>query len=272
MAVKPLAPDKKSDYWWVDSRRLKEDPEFNRREDYGDIEALAREIKAHGVDSLNPLTCYKQGENYVVVRGHRRTRALKILEKGGEILMVRILVERKGYSKEMRVLDQITENEGKPYTPWEQALVLRDLRGFGWSDKEIATRSGKSMVYVRRLLSLADAPQKLINLVREGRVSATEAMNSIADQRVDHLIETAKKMQDIPVVADLFSAPAAPAPTKKDKVTSSDIRPNSWKIFKKWAPSVQEDKLSPEKLEAWKLMIKIRDGEATEKDFKKFFS
>ena len=278
MAQKALLPDRHGDFWWVDTRRLREEEGFNRREDYGDIPALAREIKATGLNQLEPLTCYKKGENWVVIRGHRRCRALKLLEKEGEILEVRIIPAPKSFKKEDTILDQITGNEGKPFTPWEQAKVLRDLRGLGWSEKDIQERSGRSKVYVRRLLTLADAPQKLINMVREGRVSATEAMDTIAEGRVDDLIKLGEKKPEVPPNPE---APGAdlqlklippPAPEIKTRITGSDIRPNPWKVFKKWAPSVQEDKLPPVKLQAWNLILKIRDGEATEEDFRKFFS
>lgn len=269
----PLAKDRKGDYWWVDSRRLIEEKGFNRREEYGDIEALAKEIRAQGVDNLAPLECYKQGENYVIIKGYRRRKALKILEEDGEIIMVRILLERKGFSKEMRILDQITGNEGKPYTPWEQAKVLRDLRGLGWSEKDIIQRSGKSKVYVLRLLSLADAPQKLINLVREGRVSGTLAMDKIAEGKAGELIEAAEKSPQLNQddIGDLFTPPSAsPASTR---ITKSDVqRPNSVKIFRKWMPAVQEEKLPPEKMEVLQWLKRLVAGEVTAEDLQNYFS
>lgn len=270
----PFAKDRKGDYWWVDSRRLiEEEEEFNRREEYGDIPKLAREIRAAGLDNLDPLTCYKKGEFYVVLKGYRRRRALKLLEEDGEILIVRIILAQKGYNKENMILDQITGNEGKPYTPWEQAKVLRDLRGLGWSQKEIVARSGLSLVYVRRLLSLADAPQKLINLVRENRISATLAMDKIAEGQTEELIEAAEKMpaqmnQDD--IGDLFGQHATTPPVPK--ITKSDVqRPNSVKIFKKWMPAVEEEKLSDDKKEILHWLKRMVAGEVTREELNEFF-
>lgn len=272
MSAQPLAQDVRNNMYNVDSRRLIEEEGFNRREDYGDIPMLAKSIKAQGLDSLTPLTCYKQGENYVVTRGHRRLKAIRILEQNGEILWVRILLERKGYSKEKRLLDQVTENEGKPYTPWEQAKVFRDLRGLGWSEKDIAEHSNRSGVYVHRLLSLADAPQKLINLVRENRVAATFAMDAIAEGLVEDLLEKAEQGEviDAPVNPDLF--PAGPPVVTKEKITRSKLKqPNSWKAFQKWVPAVKEEEISPEKAEMLSFLRRMTLGELTEEDFIKFF-
>lgn len=278
MANKALAPDRHGDYWWVDSRRLIEEEGFNRREDYGDIPKMAKEIKAAGVNNLEPLLCYKKGEFYVVLKGHRRRAALKILEQEGEILMVRILLAQKGYKKEDMILDQIGGNEGKRFTPWEQAKVLRDLRDLGWSEKDIYGRSGLAMVYIRRLLSLADAPQKLINLVRQGRVSATLAMDMIAEKRVDELIEKAESnalpAPDPEAEPTLFPAESTTNPEKtgkSGKTTRSDLRPNSWKVFRKWVPKAEEKEIAPEKVEFMDFLKKMIEGKLTEKDFKKFF-
>lgn len=269
MSNKPLAADIRNNYFIVDSRRLIEEEGFNRREDYGDLNAFAREIKAQGLDSLPPLTCYKQGDFYVVLRGHRRHRAIKILEKEGEILMVRILLERKGYSKEKRILDQATENEGKQFTPWEKAKVLRDLRGLGWSEKDMEEHSRWSLVYIRRLLSLADAPQKFINLVRKGRIAGTFAMDMIAEGKVEEVIEKAEK-NELPLL-DPGLALFPEEVSRPQKITRADVKPNSWKTFKKWMPQLDEEKLSPEKAKIFNWLKLMMDGELTEEDFKKFF-
>ncbi len=272
---KPLASDRHGDYWWVDTRRLIEEEDYNRREDYGDLPKLAKEIKASGLNNLEPLICYKKGEFYVVLKGYRRRRALKLLEEEGEILIVRILLAQKGYNKEHFILDQITGNEGKPYTPWEQAKVLRDLRGLGWSEKDMIERSGLSKVYVKRLLSLADAPQKLINLVREGRIKGTLAMDMIAENKVEEVIRTAEKapvQETQDDIGDLFTQPN-PAPPPAAKITKSDIqRPNSVKVFKKWVPAVEEEKLSDDKKEILHWLKRLVDGELTVEDFNNFFS
>lgn len=274
MANKPLAKDRAGVVWWVDSRRLIEQEGFNRRENYGDIPKMANEIKAAGVDTLDPLTCFKKGEYYVVLRGHRRRRALKILEESGEIIMVRVLLAPKGFKLEDYIADQISDNEGLRLSVWEQAKVARDLRKLGWSDKDIQEKTGKGLGYIRRLLSLADAPQKLINLVREGRVTGTMAMDMIAEKRVDELVQKAESgtlPTTEPETEQTLFPPEAAAPPPSQKITRSDLRPNSWKVFRKWVPKAEEQEIAPEKSEFFDFLKKMIDGKLTEKDFKKFF-
>ena len=264
----PLLEDKKTDYFWVDCRKLDEEEGYNERERWGDLEGLADEIAAQGVKDV--LVVNKRGDRYVVKSGHRRRRAcLILLDRGLPPFRVPVILERKGASPEQRILDQITDNSGLPFTPWEQAKIMGRLRNFGWEPKDIAEKWGRSAVYVRRLLSLYDAPQRLINLVREGRLSATQAMDSIAKGEIDQVIALAEANKLGPdVELELFPAEVS---TRNDKITQRDIRPNSWKVFKKWVPNVDREKIAPEKLVVLEFLERMAKGELTEKDFKKFF-
>jgi len=271
MPAKPLAKDERNNFFFVDSRRLIIDEDYIEREDFGDIGAIVKWIEANGLRKLNPLRCYKKGENWVIIRGHRRHRAIKEIEvKTGALQMVPIFVANKGESLEQRYFEQATENDSKAYTPWEKAKVLKKARSFGWSEEKMIEESGWSDVYVRRLLSLADAPQKLINLVREGTVSGTYAMDVIAEgpESVQELIAKGEANLLPPTNPELFDQPIPPKPAK---ITKSDLRPNSIKIFKKWAPQVDVKEMSPEKAKLFKWLQKLLEGELTEEDFKKFF-
>jgi ParB-like chromosome segregation protein Spo0J len=267
----PLAKDRKTDYWWVDSRRLVFEEGYNERENFGDIQGLARSIKSGGIK--NPLRCFKQGETYVVKRGHRRTMALRILEKEGKVIMVPTLLVPKGYNPEEAILDLIVENDTLPFTPWEQAKVVRRLRNLGWDEDRMVEESGKTLVYIRRLLSLADAPQKLINLIREGRIKGTFAMDMIAEGRVDELIEKAEttKGPAVKEEPELFPAEIE-APRKPDKITKSDLKPNSWKTFRKWSKTVDEKELPAAKAKIFKFLKQMEEGELTEENFIEFFT
>lgn len=267
----PLAKDKKTDYFYVDSRKLIEEEGYNEREEWGDLEGLAAEILAVGIQQA--LIVNKRGDQYAVRSGHRRRKACKLLEEMGHApIMVPVILERRGSSPEERVLHLITDNSGLAFTPWERAKVLRRLRNFGWSDDDIAERSGISLVYVRRLLSLADAPQKLINLVREKRVSATLAMERIAEGGVDDLLQKAETNELPSPNAELDLFPTDNKARTRGKVTAKDLQPHdSVKLFKKWAPKMDEKQIAPEKAPFFKFLRKMIEGKLTEDDIKKFF-
>lgn len=270
---KPLAPDRQGKMFFVDSRRLIFEEGFNRRKDYGDLHQFLAEIKATGLDNLDPLLCYKKGEQWVVIKGHRRTMTIRIWEKEGDILMVPIMRARNGYNEEKAILEQIKQNH-KDFTPLEKATVVSDMRAKGWRVEDIVKESGLSKVYVLELLSLADAPKKLIKLIEQGRVAPTFAMEMIAEGKVQEVIEKAERNPDLTNqddIGDLFGQQAA-VPVKPEKITRSDIKPNSVKIFKKFVPLVQEDQLPPEKLAILDMFKKFVAGELTLEDFQNYFS
>lgn len=272
MAKEPLAKDKKTDYFWVDSRKLIEEEGYNERENWGDLPGLAKSILAQGVQQ--PLIVNKKGEYYSVKSGNRRRRACKILEEQGHVILVPVILERRGISPERRVLHQVIDNGGLGFSPWEQAKVMRRMRNFGWSEKDTAAEWGVSTVYVRRLLSLADAPQKLINLVRERRITGTFAMDIIAEGRVEEVLIKAEQNR-LPAnnaEQDMFSKEYEPDPPKPQRITRGDLqRPASFKKVNKWAAAIDENGLPPAKKEAYTLWRKWLDGALTEDDFKNFF-
>jgi ParB/RepB/Spo0J family partition protein len=270
----PLVTSRKGDYFWVDSRRLVFEDGYNDREDYGDIETLAAQIEAQGVKQ--PLKGYrrsggKDNETWVVKSGHRRTMACRLLEKKGIVIIVPVFPVPKGESPEEKVLDLITENDALPLTPWEKTKVVKRLRNFGWTEDDIAGRSGLSKEWVKSLLLLADSPQRLIELVRKGTVTATFAISTIkkGTAEVQLLIEKGEAAATpIPDPNELF--PHDTFSGKAPRVTQADVRPNSWKLFKKWSQKFEEE-IAPEKIDFLEFLKKMMDGKLTEKDFKKFF-
>ncbi len=273
--------EQRGDLFRVDSRLLVVDPNYIERENYGDIPGFARSIRALGIQYLPPLTVYRKEGKYVIIRGHRRLKAIRLIEQDGEILMIGVIIEatesrggKIARSVERRYLEQATENDGLAYSPWEKAKVIgKMVKNYGWTDGQLVEETGWSGVYVRRLLSLFNAPQKLINLVREGRVKGTFAMDMIAEGRVDELIKKGEETKG-PITKEepeLFPTEDEGA-IKPERITRSDLKPNSWKAFKKWIPNLEEKKLSPKKAEFLEWLKKMMEGELTQEDFEEFFS
>lgn len=264
-----MPEEKKSDLFKVRPSQLIFEEGFNPREDYGDIGGLKEEIRAQGVK--DPLTGYRKGEFIVVKSGHRRTTACKELQQEGVDLWVPILLEPQRYNPEMRVLDLLTDNGGLPFTPWEQSKVIQRLVNFGWSDSVIAEKSGKSLVYIRRLQLLASAPEKAIKLVKNKIVSATLVMDLMAENKIEELLEKAQNNTLPPLNPDLQLFQQDEPVTRAKRITKSDLKPNSWKAYRKWSSAFDEKELAPDKAKIFKWLDKMAKGELTEDDFKKFF-
>lgn len=179
---------------------------FNVRYDYGDLEELANSIAENGVKV--PLRGYKDKDLYYITDGHRRYRALKLLQERGIEVNAPFVVETKDYNDEKRTLDLLLTNDGKKLTLLEEADVYTRLHNFGWSQSEIARKTGKSLTHISNCFLLMSASTKLLRMIREGKVSATVVIDNLKEV-------SSKELED--------SIDEAIADTGKDKVTRKHL-------------------------------------------------
>ncbi len=161
----------------IPSSQLAVRENFNKRYDYGEIEALKQSIMKNG--AKQPLRGYKEKDQYIITDGHRRYRALQLLAADGLEVEVSFVVEPKGYTEKERVFDMLILNDGKPLTMLEEAEVIAVLIGMEVSDEEICTTLGKSVTHLHNLRLLIGANVKLKDNIRNGMVSSTAVLEML---------------------------------------------------------------------------------------------
>jgi ParB/RepB/Spo0J family partition protein len=159
------------------------DPRFNVREDGPDLVAhirmLADSIRDDGFMRTQPLTVRQAGDRIVIVDGHCRFAAARLaMAEGAEIATLPCLTDVRTGNEAERTLQLITANAGRPLAPLEQAKVVMRLHSYGWDDKVIAKKIGRTPGYVAGLLELAAAPVDVHRAVVNG-FSASEATKVI---------------------------------------------------------------------------------------------
>ena len=156
------------------------------------VRSLADSIKAVGV--LEPLTVTMEDGVPYLTNGESRLRAVRMLQaEGVEIKTVPVQTEARHASEADKLASQIVRNSGKPFSVLETAEVFRRLAAYGWSEKDIAARAGKSVERVRQVLSLNEAPAATRKLVQQGKVSATTVQRIIAKSGSAKEIDAAVK-------------------------------------------------------------------------------
>ena len=192
-----------------------EDRSFNIRIFYGDIDQLAVQLMTEG--QLEPIKVRRQGDQYFVVDGHRRHRAfararrLRIALAEGRYMVFegdRPLREAPGplhshFNGERihcRLVDpetveadlfasQLTYNSGKPFTLLERMIFLSRLSRLGrYSKEQLALKTGFSRTHIANARNLNSADPRLLEYVREGRISQKLALRLLkvfpADQQI----------------------------------------------------------------------------------------
>lgn len=147
-----------------------------------DIDALKAHIKGGGQVPALEVVLSDDGHGVDLVDGHRRTTAyLELIEAGDPIQYIRIepFGGKDGGNDLHRLVRIMTSNEGRKLRPLEIAEGYRRLAAFGLTPDDIARRVGKTRQHVDQMLILASAPHKVQQLVKDGDVSATEAINQV---------------------------------------------------------------------------------------------
>jgi ParB/RepB/Spo0J family partition protein len=151
---------------------------WNPRQDF-DITDLAANIRVNGVK--RPLLVKREDDgHYVLVDGERRLRAvLACIEDGCEILSVPCMVEPPRTSDAESLVDALVSNQGKPFTPEEEAEAFRRFVAWDWSIEKIAQRVGRSQSYVRDRLRLLEATAPVLEAARTGAIPWSAAMHVV---------------------------------------------------------------------------------------------
>lgn len=157
----------------VDPRLLEVEEGFNARP--LNMEHVAEmSIALQNGAIFPPLEVRVEEGHIILVDGHhRRAAALDAISKGFEIKSLDCRQFRGGDAD--RVAHMITSAGGLPLTPLQLGIQLRKLLGFGWTEKQIATRIGKSIEHVKNTILLAEANSDVHKAVNAGEVSSTTA-------------------------------------------------------------------------------------------------
>lgn len=177
---------KRGERLWFAPDVIKIDPAYNLRDlgtpDATDaLEVLAASLQESGMRV--PLLVRLEGEDCVLVQGHRRLTAIQMLiARGTPWELVECVAEEKKRSTEDRTLDLFLSNDGEPLTEMEKAEGVRRLIQYGWDHAKIAKKLGRTPSYVSALVGYERMPEQVKDLVREGSVSASTAARTLQSE------------------------------------------------------------------------------------------
>ncbi|MBQ7543033.1 MAG: ParB/RepB/Spo0J family partition protein [Clostridia bacterium] len=148
---------------------------------------LAESIAKYGV--LQPLLVRPIGDSgYQLIAGERRWRAARLAGLTEVPVVVREMTD-----EEAAALALIENLQREDLNPVEEAFGFRKLMDdFALTQEEAAEKVGKSRPAVANALRLLKLPAEILNLVRDGKVSAGHARALLAFSDEGQMLETAK--------------------------------------------------------------------------------
>lgn len=262
---------KRGERLWFAPDKIKIDPFYNLR-DLGTpqatdaLEVLAASLKESGMRV--PLLVRLEGEECVLVQGHRRKAAIDMLiARGVPWESVECVAEEKRRSAEDRTLDLFLSNDGEPLTELEKAEGVRRLIQYGWDHAKIAAKLGRTVSYVSALVGYERMPEQVKEMVRDGVVSASAAhqtLRSEGEANGTAILQEARHDAEREAEERVPPKTGAEKPPKAAKVTPKRIE----KIRERREPTITAPKapaLSPKLDDALishvsKFLVKCQNG------------
>lgn len=175
----------------IDPDKLTVLPDFNPRIETEALRArvryIADSIKANGFYQHKPIACIvlKQNGQDIIVPydGHTRLKGAKLARSEGYLLeTVYICVAPAGTTQEDVTTGFVTNNTDCRLEPMEIGFICKRMQGFGLDNTTIAKRLGFSVAYIGQLFELIGADRKIRDLVNDGKISATLAVDTIRNE------------------------------------------------------------------------------------------
>lgn len=175
------------DTFFLDPRVIQDIEGLNERVDYGELEELKASIEQDGV--ADDLMVRVEDGQVGLIKGYRRMRCVRELiaekkwkHKGG----VPCKSEPKAASEQEqlvgRLIEQVSHNQGKPYTILEQGRVFRRLLTLdGVTTQLIEKKTGLSRPAVKNALLLAEAEPQILKEIAGGHISESLVIEFIRE-------------------------------------------------------------------------------------------
>jgi ParB family transcriptional regulator, chromosome partitioning protein len=140
--------------------------------DMNALQLLADSVREHGV--IQPILVRKiefEPGKYEIVAGERRFRAAEMA--GIDEIPVSVMT---GDDLEVAKVALIENVQRKDLNPVEEAMAYRMLIDkFGLTQDQVASQAGKNRSTVANLLRLLDLPEEILDMLRDGSLSAGHA-------------------------------------------------------------------------------------------------
>lgn len=159
-----------------------------KRFDDDGIKELARSIAEKGL--IQPIVVRRDGENYELIIGERRLRAVQDLN----LDKIPAIIYDQVTKREILELALIENIQREDLNPIEEAGAFRVLlQEYGLSQEDLASRVGKDRSSIANSLRLLTLPEKVRHYILENKLTAGAARVILAVPGEKEKIELAEK-------------------------------------------------------------------------------
>ena len=180
----------KSNYRTVPLHRIEPNPDQPRKDfDEEALQELSESISVHGL--IQPLTVRETEPGYYqIIAGERRWRACRLA--GIHEVQVVVLEADDCKAMELALIENLQRSD---LNCVEEALGYQTLiDDFGLTQEDCSSRVGKSRSAVANALRLLHLPQKVLEMLRSGKLTAGHARAVLSLKNEKKQLEAAQKI------------------------------------------------------------------------------
>lgn len=180
----------KSAYQMLPIYKVEPNPDQPRQDfDEEELQALADSIEIHGI--IQPLTVRELSSGYYqIIAGERRWRAARMANLSD---IPAIVIEAD--DKKVKELALIENLQRQDLNPVEEAMGYQSLmQEYGLTQEDAAKRVGKSRPAVANALWLLNLNPEVLEMVRQGKLSAGHARAVLVLKTEKKQLEAAQKI------------------------------------------------------------------------------
>lgn len=180
----------KNPYQLLPIYKVEPNPDQPRRDfDEEELQALSESIAVHGI--IQPLTVREMANGYYqIIAGERRWRAARLANLAEVPAIVMEADDRK--VTELALIENLQRQD---LNPIEEALGYQKLvDDFGITKEEASQRVGKSRSAVSNAMRLLSLPAPIIDMLREGKLTAGHARAILTVANEKKQLEAAQKI------------------------------------------------------------------------------
>ncbi len=246
----------------IDPRNIDVEEGFNGRTDFPEDEhqKLKATIKSGGVET--PILVKKKvgTDRYILRNGERRLRAcLDLVNEGHMVLIPAITFAGSDLDA---IVSMLITNDNVPLNILEEASTMQRLKDNDLTTKQISERTGRTPSHISTLLKLNEAPDKIKELIRSGKITSTLVMKILREEKdfVDALVVIECIIEDL----DKKTSGKTAKVTEKD-LNKAHGKTNSYSALKKALRTSDKKQLVVRegKEELYKFVVKLNSGKYT---------
>lgn len=182
------------------------------------LKDLAKSIESYGV--IQPIIVRKLDDKYEIIAGERRYRASKL---AGKSTIPAIIKELDDFQREKISLIENVQRED--LNPYEEALAYKSIiEKYELTQEDLAKGLGKSRPYISNTIRLLRLDDRVLELLKDGKISYSIARELLSIQDKDAQYEKALEIvKNSLTVKDLTQKKKKKTKVKKTNIFLEEI-------------------------------------------------